>query len=1123
MTALHLQVAEKQEHSYDKQWVANESSSENEKSVSLEFSGVKLVTALKMLADEVNVGLALQTSSIPDKTVTVNVNEVSVFEALDLLLEGTSLEAVLPPSRDVLIVRKKLEESFKKAFESVSGTVTEAQTGNPLPGVNVIIKGTTQGTATNSDGQYDLPVESLQDTLVFSFIGYETNEVPINGRTSLDVALTPQALSGEELVVVGYGTQRSKDVTGSVASVPMEDLDSQPITGLDQAITGKVAGVQVNNYSGTPGAGPTIRIRGIGSIGAGNDPLYVVDGFPIPNSASQQSNPLNSIAPNQIESIEVLKDASATAIYGSRGANGVILVTTKSGTPETQIEINSSVGLQSVRERGMVEVLDAREWAQLVNDRTSDLIRWRENREPQPSDIPEMYRNPEQYGEGTDWPSLIHEDALMHNQNITIRGGNEAIRSMVSVNFLDQEGTLLETGYKRYNFRVNVNATLSDKLDVGLRLAPSLEKQELGDTDGYRTGDYASAYLVNPIADVRDENGNLNPMVDGDGMLAFPNPVLQAKQVENTLRRGRAIGNAFVEYELIDGLEFNSTINFDWSDTRTEYYKPTTVGSFNTYPPTEAVGYVNSSNSINWLSENTLNYNADFGRNHSVDAVLGLSVQQETTDFANVTGRGFADDEIRTLGAAPTQSGATNTAEWGLVSTLARVNYDYQDKYLVTATIRRDGSSRFGSDNRWGTFPSFSLGWRLSEEAFLSGADKIDNLMIRAGYGKSGNFNIGNYAHLGVVESTDYALNSQEAAGRSITNMGNPNLGWEEVEQLNVGLDVSLLANRLNVTVDYYNKVTSNMLLNVETPITSGFSNALVNRGEVTNKGIELAIQSTVVSNSLFNWDLNFNIDHNANKVTELDAPIISPVSVAKHITEEGYPIGQFYGYVVEGLYSSNEEIAEHIPNGPAPNTNRLFIPGAYKHKDVNGDGQITPIDDFARIGDPYPDFTWGLTNTLNYKGFDLSISMTGSHGGETMQAGREDFWNLDGVFNVSAEANDRWMSPENPGDGLIPRAMSRVIHRYAQSTWIVDNSHIWIRDVTLGHTFSSANHGFLSTVGANEARLYVNVHNAWISNTNLQNPEVQLLSGNPLRPGETRNSNYPISRVFTLGININF
>ncbi len=306
------------------------------------------------------------------------------------------------------------------------------------------------------------------------------------------------------------------------------------------------------------------------------------------------------------------------------------------------------------------------------------------------------------------------------------------------------------------------------------------------------------------------------------------------------------------------------------------------------------------------------------------------------------------------------------------------------------------------------------------------------------------------------------------------------------------------------------------MLLNIETPFTSGFDEALVNRGEITNRGIELAINSTVISNSEFNWDLNFNIAHNTNEVTDLDSPILSPASTAQHITEEGYPVGQFYGFVVEGFYSSEEEIQEHTPNGNA-------IPGAYRHRDVNGDGEIEPIIDFARIGNPYPDFTWGLTNSLNYKSFDFGISMTGSHGGETLQTGREDFWNLDGVFNVSTESIDRWRSPENPGDGNIPRAISDVIHRYNQSTWVEDNSNIWIRNVTLGYTFNQGESGILNSVGARDMRLYLNVRNAWISNTNFQNPEVSLNANDPLQPGETRNTNYPISRVFTVGINVNF
>jgi TonB-linked SusC/RagA family outer membrane protein len=999
---------------------------------------------------------------------------------------------------------------------TVNGTVTDAQSGETLPGVNVTVKGASIGTSTDANGNYSLNVPTLNDTLYFSYVGFQNREIAIQGQSELNVALTSQTISGEEMVVVGYGTQRREDVTGSVASVPVEDLNSQSVTGIDQAITGKVSGVQVNNVSGVPGGGPTIRIRGVGSIGAGNDPLYVVDGFPIPNSPDQRSNPLNSIAPNQIESIEVLKDASATAIYGSRGANGVILITTKDGTPDTQIEINSSVGLQNVRERGMVDVLNAREFAQFRKDALSDRIRFQENREPVDSDIPEEYRNPEQYGAGTNWSDEIYDNALMHNQNFSISGGNENVRSIISANFLDQQGTLLETGYKRYNFRVNVNATLSDKFSTGLRIAPSLEKQDLGETDGGRAGAIGSAYLVNPIATVRNSEGVLNPMVDGPGLLPFVNPVFKLREIDHTLTRGRAIGNIFAEYELVTGLAVKSSFNFDWSDTREKIYEPTTVGGFNTFPPDAAVATNNSSETLNWLNENTVNYKTDLGINHSLDALFGFSVQKETIESGNFNARDFPDDEIQTFNAAPNINGATNVAEWGLVSTLARVNYDYKDKYLLTATIRRDGSSRFGSDSKWGTFPSFSVGWRISDENFLNGIDQIDNLLLRVGYGQSGNFNIGNYAYLGTVNSTNYALNSQQVPGRSITNLGNPNLGWEEVEQTNIGLDASLLENRLNITVDYYNKVSSSMLLNIETPFASGFNQALVNRGEVTNKGIELAINAAVIRTSDFNWDVDFNIAHNANEVTSLDSPILSPASTAQHITEEGYPVGQFYGFVVDGFYNSNEEIENHIPNGNA-------IPGAYRHRDINGDGKIDPVLDFARIGDPYPDVTWGLTNSFDYKGFDFGISMTGSHGGETLQTGREDFWNLDGVFNVSKESLNRWRSPENPGNGKIPRAISNVIHRYNQSAWVDDNSNIWIRDITLGHTFGRGESGILSLVGASDLRLYLNVRNAWISNTNFQNPEVSLNANDPLQPGETRNTNYPISRVFTLGININF
>jgi TonB-linked SusC/RagA family outer membrane protein len=994
-------------------------------------------------------------------------------------------------------------------------------TGESLPGVNVVIVGTQQGAATGPEGGYSISGVNpgIYDVRA-TFIGYAPKtvqdvQVSDGETTQVDFRLTGSAVALEEVVAIGYGEQRSENVTGSVSSVPIQDLASKPVTGIDEAITGKVAGVQVNTVTGVPGGGPTVRIRGVGSIGAGNDPLWVVDGFPIPDTPDQRVNPLNSIPPGQVESIEVLKDASATAIYGSRGSNGVIIVTTKGGTVDTQIEINSSVGLQTVRERGMVEVLNARQFAQFKKDRISDQIRYFENREPTPEDIPEMYRNPEQYGEGTNWRDEIMQNNVMHNQSISISGGNETIRARVSANLSDQRGTLLQTGYRRYSLRANIDANLSDKLNVGLNIAPSLENQELTSTDGVdgRGGVYASSFLVNPIQPARNADGTLTQMVDGPGVLPFPNPAFKSREVDNTLDRVRAIVNTYVEYELLSGLSIRSSLNANWSNSNQHRFEPTTVGGGFSYPPQPADGLYSNVEAFNWLNENTLSYRSDFG-SHSVNGVVGFTIQEETVDIGNFNATDYPGDEVETFNAAPTIGGSTNISDWGLVSTLARVNYDYQDKYLVSATVRRDGSSRFGADNRWGTFPSFSVGWRISDESFMEGIDPINNLLLRVGYGVSGNFNIGNYQHLGTVTSTNYAINSGLVAGRSITNLGNTSLGWEEVDQLNVGLDLRLFQDRLSITADYYRKVSSNMLLNVETPLTSGFSQSLDNRGEVTNRGVELAINSVIADNATWAWNADFNIARNVNEVTSLDSRILSPASTAQHITEEGYPIGMFYGFVVEGFYEDMEEIENHIPNGSA-------IPGAYRHRDVNGDGQITPVEDFARIGNPFPDFTWGLTNSLRYGNFDVSASVTGSHGGEKLQTGFEDFYNLDGVFNVHIDALNRWRSPENPGDGKIPRAISTVIHRYNQSVWVLDNSNIWIRNIALGYTFESSQYGFIGSFGASDMRVYLNVNNVWMSNTNFQNPDESLMSNNPLRPNETRNLNYPISRTFTLGVNI--
>jgi TonB-linked SusC/RagA family outer membrane protein len=990
---------------------------------------------------------------------------------------------------------------------TVSGTITDAQTGNSLPGVNIKVMGTTTGTATNAKGHYLLTVPSLQDTLQFSFIGYETQTVPIKGRTAIDVALKPATISGNQLVVVGFGKQKQENVTGSIASVSGKDIKNLPTARFKQAIAGKMAGVRVRTVNGRPGGGAIMRIRGISSIGAGNSPLIVVDGFP--RSAF-------SLPPDRIKSIDVLKSAAATAIYGSRGANGVILITTKEPTTKTQIQINSSVGLQKARQRGMVDMLNARQFAQYQKERIFDNVKYKANREPTNQDVPKMYRNPNQYGTGTNWYNEVLQPAFMNKENITVSGGSDNVTGLLSVGYIDQNGIVMATGYKRYDLRAKIHATLSKKLNVGLTIAPSLENRRYAGAGGTRYGVLASALILNPIDSLRQSDGSLTPMIDGPGVLAFPNPVLRIKQKYSNQRkqRGRALASAFGEYDIIKGLTIKSSFDVDYQNDRSKVFSPSTLGGYRTYPPTVAKASYETTRGINWQNKNTLHYKTNVG-NHSIHALLGFTVQKATTEVGSFNAQDFPDNEIHTFNVASTITGKTNTTTWGLVSMLARVNYAYKNKYLLTASFRRDGSSRFGADNKWGTFPSISVGWRVSDEGFMKKIKKINELKLRADYGKTGNFNIGNYTHLGTVTTTNYVLNNQLVPGRSVTNLGNEGVGWEKVNQFDIGLDLRMFQNRFKFTADYYKRVTSGMLLDISTPFTSGFSSSITNRGEVTNKGIEFAIKSTVIRNSSFNWNINFNISHNANKVTKLASRILTPASTAHHITKEGYPIGQFYGYVVEGFFKNDEEIKKY------PHL-KGTIPGSYKYKDVNGDDKIKPIEDFAIIGNPFPDFTAGLTNSLNYKNFDLHVTMTGSYGGEELLKGRGIYWNLTGHFNLSTDVLHRWKSPENPGAGLIPRDISHVVYRYERSPYIVSTSNFWIRNIMLGYTFQARKRGFLQALGANHLRIYLSVQNAWISNTNLQNPQVSQSPNSNLTPGETTYSNYPISKIYTFGININ-
>lgn len=1003
---------------------------------------------------------------------------------------------------------------------TITGVVTDSRNQQAIPGANILIVGTQTGTTTDENGEYALEVEPGTYDVRVSFVGY-ANEVQEGiqvqpGQTqTVNFQLEQAAAALDEVVVVGYGEQERRNVTGSVGSVNMSKVESQPITGLEQTLTSEIAGVKVSTTTGVPGGGADVEVRGLSSIGAGNDPLYVVDGFAIPQTSGQRTNPLNIIPPQQIQSIEVLKDASATSIYGSRGANGVVLIETEEGTAETRVQVNSSVSYQDVRRRGMVDVMNAEEFARFRREKLTDQFQFSLGRDPRPEEIPEDFRNPEELGAGTNWTEQVIGDAVSHNQSISVSGGNEDINAIVTANITNQGGTIIETDFTRYSFRSNINASISDRLRVGLKLAPTLSNQDLVNTDGVRGrgGVYASTFIANPIVPVRDDQGELIPMIGGPGVLPFPNPVQQATRIKQKRESSSVIANSFVEFEIVQGLNLRSTFGVLRTNETEERYVPSTVGDTFVPPPTVPEASDSEVTSMNWSSETTLTYNETLGA-HSFELLAGTTIQEDVTDVSFFNATDFPDDQVREFGAAQTVDGETAQQEWSLLSGFGRLIYDYDDKYLLTLSNRADGSSRFGENNRWGVFPSGSVGWRLSDEAFMGELDRLDNLLLRVGYGLTGNFRIGNYSQFGRVTRTDYVSGQERVAGRSVTDLGNPDLTWETVEQLNIGADISLLDEKYRISAEYYRNVSSDMLLSVRTPITSGFSQSLTNRGEVTNRGIELSLNTRLVTTDDLSWNVNVNFSRNINKVTELDDQILSTSGAPKHVTREGSPVGMFYGFQVEGFYGSEEEINQHIPNGEA-------IPGAWRLKDVNGDGQIQPFDDFVQIGNPYPSFEAGINTSVRYGNFDFSLSATGSYGSEKIQSGREDFWNMDGVFNVSTEVKDRWRSPENPGDGELPRAISTVIHRWAKSTWVEDASTIWIRNVNLGYTLNSTNAGSISRLGISNMRVYFSVNNLWISNTNFQNPDENLFPNDPLRPSITRNLNHPISRSFTVGTNI--
>ncbi|GAC1649568.1 MAG: TonB-dependent receptor [Gemmatimonadaceae bacterium] len=1031
-----------------------------------------------------------------------------------------------------VVIAALLARSSALAQETavVRGVVSDSLS-TPVPGVRVTVVGMVRGATTDSAGRYRLGgVASGVHRLRASRLGFIAAEQVVtveSTETVVDWRLMHAASLLEGVVVVGYGTQSTRNVAGSVASVPMERIETQMVEGVDKALAGQIAGVQVIQSNGIPGGGPQIQIRGVGAIGAGSQPLYVVDGYPLPTGGSSIRNPLNDIPPGDIASISVLKDASSAAIYGSRAANGVVVITTKSGTPQSpRFRVDYATGVQTTSSRGRPDVLNGQEFAQFMKESAEDKVRYTLKREPTLADVPLEYRTPSQYGKGTNWFSLITRQAPTQNLNVSVAGGTTNVSAYVSGGLLREAGTVVGTDYTRSSARASVTAAVGPRIRLGVNVAPTYSVRQLpvvGGNGRFEAGSPGAASVVSPLVAPYDATGAWVPQIRSPGTLPLPNPLMYLDQYSNRTAGLRGIGNTFAELEVAEGLKLRSTANADLSEQQTTNYRPSTLAVGYSAPPRVPEGAFVVSRYVDWLSENTLTLNRTLRGEHHIEVLGGMSVQADRSEAGNFNGTNYPDDDIRTLNGAALITGSSDAQRWGLLSYVSRLNYDYAGKYLLTAAVRRDGSSRFAPAHRWGTFPSIAVGWRVSDEAFLRDKRWIDDLKLRLSYGQTGNNDLGNYSYVGQVRGADYVLNNTLTPGRALRTLSNPDLGWEKTREVNGGVDLTAWNNRVTVTVEAYNRLTDDLLLDVQVPLSSGFGTVTRNTGQIQNRGLELALHTVNADRPSLRWTSDITVGVNRNKVLALGAdgsPILSGRTgegSPTHITMIGQPVGMFYGYVFQGLYKDSADVANsaHFPGA---------IPGNIKYRDVNGDGNITPISDFEIIGNPYPDATFGLTNSLTVGRFDLSIVASGQFGGQRLEGYNEYLHNIDGVFNVTRDVLDRWRSPAQPGGGRVPTtagvSRGRVLYRDISSLWVHDASNLWVRNITLRYRLADGAMG----LPVRDGGVYVGVQNPAIISGYPGNPEASNYNRQtgPLTPGYDAVA-YPIARVFTIGTQLSF
>jgi TonB-dependent starch-binding outer membrane protein SusC len=1061
--------------------------------------------------------------------VNIDLNEATVASVLNKALDGTHLSYVV---MDKLIVFARAENMLQSG--KVTGTITDATTNEPLIGVNISVEGTTKGVISDINGQYTIDVQDEKASLVFSYIGYGTVKVPVSGKSTINITLVQNITNLQEVVVVGYGQQKKSDLTGSISSVKGNELTQLPAIRADQALQGRAAGVVVTNNDGAPGGmSTTIRIRGGNSITGGNNALVVIDGF--------QGGNLSSLNPNEIASVEVLKDASATAIYGSRGANGVILVTTKSGKKGAPvIDYSYSSGVQSIGHK--INLMSAGDYARIQNayKATQNL------NTPTPL-LPFTQAQIDALDQtgGTDWQNELFRKANLQMHQLSIKGGTDMVKYFISGGYLDQQGIIINTNFKRYTLRSNIDVDLNKRLKAGFYVNVIKDKGNLPPSgEGTRFVDILaqsvnSVLRFDPITPVYDELGNYSKAPTAYGDKDIWNPVATAMGSFNETNDITSNLNSFLEFKIMEGLTFRVTgaIGIENSDAKAYYNHLTKNGSTN-----DGFGSLTDDKSIYYQNSNILTYDRTLNSKHHI-TLTGVAEQQAVLSYGSyLEAQGFSSDftGVNDIGGASqinTKSSYDNRR--AINSLLGRINYGYDNRYLLTISYRADGASVFGANNKWGYFPSASLAWRASEESFIKDLNVFSDLKFRGSWGKTGNQAINPYGSLDAIGSGfnyPYYGTGSTDIGYAITRAANPNLKWESTAQTDLGVDISLFKGRLTATADVYKKITDNLLLNRPVPFYTGFTLLLDNVGSIENKGLEITVGGDPIDRD-FKWNTSVNISANRGKVLKLvDAlplglktstgggyGIYYQLTSSLMYLQEGQPMGQMRGYINEGTWKENEREQAALYGQ---------LPGDTRYKDINGDTLIDQTNDVTVIGNSSPKFVFGWTNSMSYKNFTLTFLIQGSQGNDIFNATRiklespttgsspalNDRWTIDNQNTViPAFTDERTREDAQLGESkvLLGRASNR------SSRWVEDGSYIRLRTITLGYDLPKS---LISKVGLASLRAYVTAANILtLTRYTGYDPEVSSFNIGTDGGRGIDMSNYPTVKTITLGINLTF